>query len=263
MLIDWFTIVAQLINFAILVVALKFLLYDRLMDVMEKRRRSIAQQEAEAEEGAREAEDELARLRKDRRELENQRDEMLEQTRREADERRRQLLQEARAEVQRQEDEWRASVRDHQERLLSDLQRLTGEKAVTVTRRLLADMADRSLQEVLIATLVERVGQIPEDERTAIAESVRSGDTPIVVRSAFDPSAADRENVDKVLGELVGELDRPVRWERDPGLVCGVVLQAGAHTVGWSVEGYLEDVERDFAELLRSESGVGGQESEE
>lgn len=263
MLIDWFTVVAQLVNFAILVVALKFLLYDRLMDAMEKRRASIAQQEAKAEEGAREAEEELTRLRKDRLELESQRDEMLEQTRREADERRRQLLREARAEVEQQEEEWRASVRTRQERLLGDLQRLTGEKAVAVTRRLLADMADRSLQEALTAALVERIGRIPEEERSAIAEAVRSSDAPILVRSAFDPSVADRENVDKVLGELVGELDRPVSWELDPGLVGGIVLQAGARTVGWSVEGYLEEVERELAELLRAEVGPAGRESGE
>ena len=38
MLIDWFTVVAQIVNFAILVLALKFLLYDRVTGVMEKRR---------------------------------------------------------------------------------------------------------------------------------------------------------------------------------------------------------------------------------
>lgn len=256
MLIDWFTIVAQLINFLILVVALKYLLYDRLMGVMEKRRRAIAEKEEQAEERTEEAEEELQQLRQDRRNLEKRREGMLEEARRDASQRRRELLKEAREEVDRQEEEWRESIRSRQERLLGDMQRLTGEKAVALTRRLLSDMADQTMEETLIRSLVERIGSIPEEERSGIAESVRSSDSPILVRSAFQPSDAGRQNVDKALRELVGDLERSITWQEDPGLITGVVVQVGPRTVGWSMSGYLDEVEREFADLLRSEVGT-------
>lgn len=254
MLIDWFTVVAQLVNFAILVVALKFLLYDRVVEAMETRRRGIAEREATAEERIREAEEELGRLRRERRELEVRRDEILEEASREADTKRRELLRRARTEVAVQEEEWWESIRSRQRRLLDDLQRLTGEKAVGVSRRLLADMADRSLEEALVAGLAERLVELPAEKQSAIAESVRD-ETSVLVRSSFVPSEAGKETIEKALSELDGGVGRSVHWEQDPELVAGLVISVGAHRIGWSVAGYLEEVEGEFAALLRADRG--------
>ncbi len=263
MLIDWFTVIAQLVNFAILVVALKFLLYDRIIKAMEKRRSSIAEREATAKERTRKAEEELARLREERQELDKKRDEILEDARRQAADKQRELLRQARAEIDRQEQEWRESLRRHQNRLLADLQKLTGEKAVMVSRRLLADLADQSMEEAVVRGLVQRIGEIPDDERTAIAASVGSDDAPIVVRSAFEFSPASRENIGKILSDLVGDPDRSISWEQDPELIAGVVVRLGSRSVGWSVADYLAGVEREFADLLRSEVEPVERESDE
>ncbi|HLU30564.1 MAG TPA: F0F1 ATP synthase subunit delta [Acidimicrobiia bacterium] len=263
MLIDWFTVIAQLINFAILVVALKFLLYDRIIKAMDKRRSSIAQREATAAERIQQAEEELARLRRERRELDKQREEILENARHEAADQRRELLRQARASVDRQAQEWRESLRRHQDRLLADMQKLAGEKAVTVSRRLLADMADRSMEEAMVSGLVQRIGEIPDEDRTAIADSVGSEDAPIVVRSAFELSPASRENIGKILSDLLGDPERSISWEQDPELISGVVVRLGARSVGWTVADYLDDVEREFAALLRSEVEPVERESDE
>ena len=69
MLIDWFTVIAQLINFTILLVALKLLLYDRIVEAMEERRRTIEEQEERAEQARREAEERAEELEEDRHEL--------------------------------------------------------------------------------------------------------------------------------------------------------------------------------------------------
>lgn len=128
MLIDWFTVFAQLLNFAILVVALKFLLYDRIVKAMDQRRRTIAEQESSAAALAREAEEELARLRAERRELDRTREEILDEARAQAAAQQRKLLQQAREDVDRQAQEWRESLRNHQHALLSHLQRTTGRR---------------------------------------------------------------------------------------------------------------------------------------
>jgi len=258
MLIDWFTVVAQIVNFAILVLALKFLLYDRVTGVMEKRRLAIAEREREAKERTEAAQAELAALRRERRELEKLREELLDEARREAGERRRLLLRQAREEVEQQAEEWRESLRRQHERLLTDIQRLTGEKVVNVSSRLLADMAGQSLEDALISGFVDRIEQLSEDERAAIGEEVQRNGGPLMVVTSLEPSDTNRATVDKALRLLVGDTDRPIRWERDDELISGIVVQVGARTLGWSVAGYLAELEDDFAELFTRRVSTGG-----
>ncbi|MEX2132494.1 MAG: F0F1 ATP synthase subunit delta [Acidimicrobiia bacterium] len=255
MLIDWFTIVAQLINFAILVVALKFLLYDRLSEAVAQRGRSIAEKERLAEERSQEAVEKSEELDRERRELDAQRDEILDKASREARDKRRQLLAEVREEVATQEKEWKESVRSRQDRLLTELQRLTGEKAVAISRRLLQDLTKASMEPALVEGLVEQIDALPPAERQAIAEGLGTNDRRILVQSAFELSDESRQRISEVVDELVGDPEEAIIWELEPDLIAGVVLQIGSQTVGWTMSGYLDELEREFADVLHS--GIG------
>lgn len=255
MLIDWFTIVAQLINFAILVVALKFLLYDRLSEAVAQRGRSIAEKERLAEERSQEAAEKTEELDREHRELDAQRDEILDEASREARDKRRQLLEEVKEEVAIQEKEWRESVRARQDRLLTDLQRLTGEKAVAISRRLLQDLTKASMEPALVEGLVERIAALPSEARQAIAEGLTTNDRRILVQSAFELSDESRQIISEIVDELVGDPEEAIVWELEPALIAGVVLQIGSQTVGWTMSGYLDDLEREFADVLHS--GIG------
>ena len=146
MLIDWFTVVAQLVNFLILLTVLKFLLYDRILETMDQRRERFVEREAETERMLSEAADEAERIRADREDLEANWEEMISEARSEAAERRRELLEEARSQVEVREAQWMESLRDSQERLLDQLQRETGERAIEVTRHAVRDLADAELE---------------------------------------------------------------------------------------------------------------------
>lgn len=60
MLIDWFTVVAQIINFLILVFLLKHFLYGRIINAMDQREARITSRLEEAETQRKEAENEAA-----------------------------------------------------------------------------------------------------------------------------------------------------------------------------------------------------------
>lgn len=255
MLIDWFTIVAQLINFAILVVALKYLLYDRVVEKMEERRNAIADREKRARQMSDEATEEAERLEGRRRELEMSRDDILDAARREADDYRRVLLAEARQVVEAQELEWKQSVRSRRERLLAELQRTTGEKAIAISRRLLRDLADAEMEQEVIRRFLDSVGDPATGEREEVIDALRAVETPLLVRTAFEISDEGREQIRKGLRELIEDPGREIEWERDPGLIGGIVIAAGARTVGWTVETYLDDLERAFDELIREHVG--------
>ncbi len=256
MLIDWFTIVAQLINFAILVVALKYLLYDRIVEKMEERRSAIAGREERARSLTEEATEETQRLEEQRRELDRSRDDILDEARREADELHRQLLAEARQDVEGQELEWRQSVRSRRERLLAELQRITGEKAIAISRRVLRDLADAGMEQEVVRRFLDRVSDVPDGERKEMVEALRADGSPLLVRTAFEISDEGWEPIRKGLRELIGDPDREIEWEQDPELIGGIVIAAGARTVGWTMDTYLDGLERAFDELIHEHVGA-------
>ena len=64
MLIDWFTVIAQIINFLVLVALLKRFLYGRIIKAMDQREEKIAFRLADAERKRNEAEQEAQAYRK-------------------------------------------------------------------------------------------------------------------------------------------------------------------------------------------------------
>ena len=93
MLIDWFTVVAQIVNFLVLVALLKHFLYGRLIEAIDDRENRIARRLAEAGEKNKEAERRVEEMRAQAAEQERQRAEMLAQAQHEADDRRNEMIQ--------------------------------------------------------------------------------------------------------------------------------------------------------------------------
>ncbi|HOP36238.1 MAG TPA: hypothetical protein PL090_07925, partial [Syntrophales bacterium] len=121
MLIDWFTVAAQILNFLILVFLLKHFLYDRIIGAMDERERKIRGRLEDAEEKKREREEEAETYRRKNRELEDKRKEILDAARDEAEEKRKELVRQARENVESLRTQWRESLQREQESFLGEL----------------------------------------------------------------------------------------------------------------------------------------------
>lgn len=252
MLIDWFTVVAQLVNFLILLVALKFLLYDRVLEAMDQRRRRFVEREAETERLLSEAADEAERIRADRKDLEANWEEMISEARSEAADRRRELLEEARSQVEVREAHWMASLRDSQDRLLDQLQQETGERAIEITRHAVRDLADTDLEVSIVDVFLDRLSELEGADQSEVLAALRAdGRDPVVVRTSFALSDSQRDAVRSTLHRLLADTSREIEWVRDPDLIAGVVIVVGARTIGWTIDTYLAAVRAGFAEILR------------
>ena len=237
MLIDWFTVVAQLINFVILLVALKFLLFDRIVEAMNERRDHIEERRREAEERSAEAEEEAERLQRERREFESERDELIDEARREAESRRHELIEEARRQVDEQEQQWLEALRRKQDRLARHLQRQAGQQVVEATRRVLADLADADLEDAVVAGFVRSIERLDDEEREAVADSLASIDGAALIRTGFELSESRRESVREALRRLTGDDGPEFEWERDSAIMAGIQVETEVARIGWTIDG--------------------------
>jgi F-type H+-transporting ATPase subunit b len=107
MQLDWFTTVAQIVNFLILVALLKRFLYGPIVRAMDSRAAHIAARVREAEDKLAVAEQQTTLYHDRLHELDARRDALLMQAREEAEAQRQHLLEQARQDVQQAQARWR------------------------------------------------------------------------------------------------------------------------------------------------------------
>lgn len=253
MLIDWFTVVAQIVNFLILVVLLKYFLYGRIIKAMDEREQHIAARWHEAEQQQQEAEAEATSYRQQQDELEAKRAELLAQAREDADTQRQELLATARQEVDSLQARWRKAVRDEQDAFLRDLRQRASQQIHAMARRALTDLAHADLEQQMLVAFLDRLQTLEKDTWEALAMAQQDTKQPLVIHSAFALPQEDRQKLQHLLQEHLGEAVT-VRFETAPEVVCGVELQADGRKIAWSLEHYLETLEESLAAAFEEET---------
>jgi F-type H+-transporting ATPase subunit b len=128
--IDYFTIVAQIINFLVLVFLLRHFLYRPVIKAMDEREQKMVSRLKEAEQKIKEADQETETLRRIKRELQDKRQEMLAKVTEEVRVLKTDLTEKGRAEVEASMADWYASIDRHKESILTDLRLRTGEEVM-------------------------------------------------------------------------------------------------------------------------------------
>lgn len=157
--IDWRLLLAQLINFAILLIVLKKLLYKPLMNVLEKRTATIEKslQDAQAI-GERLKETEIMRveiLRKAQRESEH----ILEQAQEIAEKKQQALLEKTRVDVRTIIAQAKEKIESEKSQMLLDAKREIVELVMKTTQAVLGDLLTRDVSREYTTKAIEKVKQ--------------------------------------------------------------------------------------------------------
>ena len=239
MQIDWFTLIAQIVNFLVLVWLLKRFAYGPILRAMDERKERVGSAMREAEAKEKEAETREAEYRKKCDEIEGARDEKLREAEADAEAKRKELTEAARKDVDEKRAQWHKALENEKAAFVKQLRRDAGERVYEAIRDALSDLAGADLEQRIVDVFVEKVRGLPEAERREIAEA--AGDaTGAEVRTAFSLSDAQREAVRKALTESM-DIDG-TSFETDDDLVAGIEVRAGGRKVAWSIREYLEEV---------------------
>ncbi len=249
MQIDYFTTLAQMVNFLILLLLLKYLLYAPVLKLMDERERVIASRLEEAEEKKRAAEEEAEFYRKKRQEISAEHEEMLIKAKEDAKNFKADLEKKAEAEVEREKAEWYGAVESSKKAFLDDLRERTGRQVYAISRRVLRDLADEELEKQMIRTFVERLEEMEDSERGAFKEFYKYPEGIVLVRSAFEIPEGVQEKIKEVLRDRTGA-DLRVHFEIDEDLISGMQISARNAEISWSIAGYLDSLEADFSRVI-------------
>ncbi len=249
MLIDWFTVVAQIINFLILMALLKYFLYDRILRAMDEREQHLASLHLQAETKELEAAQEADSHRQAIQKLEKERAQILTQARQAADQHQQELIQQARQEVDDTRRNWNESIEHEQSAFLEDLRQRTVTQVYEIARRALKDLANEDFEQHLVKVFLSRLDKIEESHWTHLHESIPNGQTHLEVHSAFPLSPIIEKKIVSALQERLGET-MDVTFNVSSSIIGGIELKGAGHTVAWNLEEYLDSLHDHVTQAL-------------
>jgi F-type H+-transporting ATPase subunit b len=249
MLIDWFTVIAQAINFLILVWLMKRFLYRPILRAIDEREKKIAAELADADAKRVEAKQERDEYVRKNAELDQQREELIRKATNEAELLRQRLIQEARQAADEFSAKRQESMQSEARNLNQALLQRTQQEVFSIARKTLVDLAGTSLEERMSEAFTERLRDINSPAKTELADAVTSDVEPAVIRSAFPLPAKQREAIQQAIDETF-ETEVRVLFETAPEIVSGIELTAGGKKLAWSIADYLTSLETGVGELL-------------
>jgi F-type H+-transporting ATPase subunit b len=250
MLIDWFTVGAQVLNFLILVWLLKHFLYKPILNAIDAREKRIAAELADADAKKAEAQKERDDFQNKNKAFDEQRSALLGKAAEEAKAERERLLDEARKAADSLRAAQATALRNDQKRLGGEVTRLAKDEVFGIARKTLADLATVSLEERMGEVFTRRLRGMDGKGKELLGAALKSSSEPAVVRSAFDLGAAQKAAIQNALNETFAAEIR-IRFETSPDLISGIELTANGQKVAWSIAEYLVSLEKGVDELLK------------
>lgn len=255
MLIDWFTVGAQALNFLILVWLLKRFLYHPILDAIDAREQRIAAELADAATQQAEAKAEKEKFAHQNAELAKNKAELLKQATAAVDVERQRLLDEARQAATALAAKRQATLQNEAEALHDEIRRKTSQEVFAIAGKALGDLAGITLETRMVEVLVSRLSALSAAEKKALSKALQVSGQPLIVRSTGKLPAEPRQMLESAIQGLFGATPK-IRYETVPELLSGIELSADGHKIGWNIAGYLASLESSIGELLKPATKV-------
>ena len=253
MLIDWFTVAAQAVNFLILVWLMKRFLLKPVTNAIDAREKHIAAELAVADTKKTEAEKERVDFEAKNKDLVDQRAALLVKADADAKAERTRLFDEARKDADGLRAKQAAALQDEQKRLSAEITRMAAGQVVDIARKTLADLATVSLEERVGEVFTRRLRELGGAEKESLGAALKTCSEPAIVRSVFDLPAEQKGAIQNALNETF-HAAVSIQFQTNPDAVCGIELTTNGQKLGWSIDAYLKALDEQVGNLLQAQS---------
>jgi F-type H+-transporting ATPase subunit b len=249
MLIDWFTVGAQLLNFLILVWLLKRFLYKPVLDAIDARETRITAELAKAASKLTDAQKEHDEFLAKNKAFDDERGAVAAKAAAQSAVERESLLKQAHKDA----DELRAAsasaLAADRTRLARQIARLGQREVFAIARKALADLANADLEERMGEVFTRRLRIMDAKAKASLATALHDSASPALLSSSFELPAADQATIQNALNEAFSAEVR-VHFVTAPDAVCGIELTANGQKLAWSIADYLKTLEQKADALL-------------
>lgn len=248
MLIDWFTVIAQIINFLILLAILKYFLFNRISAAMRARKQAIDSAIDDAASKSEQASQELDAYRQKTRDIEEQRARLIEEAEQDARKQGETELEQVRTMAREEQKHFEEALFEKKREVAERLRRLSLSDAAGITRHALMELAESPVEERLVDVFVRRLKDIPEARRKELTAAVRNSGR-LAVKGSFPITAPLRKRLQDAVAEEFPE-GASIEYRQVPDMILGIEMDLNCYKVRWSVDDFIRDVEQGVSNVL-------------
>ena len=256
MQINWFTVIAQILNFLVLVWLMKRYLYKPILDMIDAREKKIAGQLADAKATKSEAKAEQDEFNKKNQVFDQQKKDLMDKAIAEAGVQSQKLLAEAKNNARALQDKLEKAAEDQQADVNHQMEKETEKEVFAITKKVLADLADVDFEAQSVHTFIKRINGIKETEKATFIKALHSASGPILVQSAFDLPEKQQTEIKSAVTKMLGS-QPSFEFKTAPGLIGGIELTTKGYTLGWSIAAYVNSFEKSIGEAGKQKPVTG------
>ena len=249
MLIDWFTVAAQAVNFLVLVWLLQHFLYKPILTALDAREQKIAATLASAAARQTDAQSSCDELTGKLKAFDDGHAARLAQSTLEVQQAREHLLDAARREASDLVAKQRSTLGADATSLTDRMARLATAEVFSIARKAFNDLASADLEERLGGVFTQRLRQMSQEAKAAFAAALEQSGMHAVVRTRSAMRDGDRATLRNAVNETFSA-DVHLEFETAPADDYGIDLSAGGQRLAWGLQAYLKAFQEKAQALM-------------
>lgn len=249
MLVDWFTVIAQIFNFLVLAGLLKHFLYQPILKAIDDRETKILAQITEAEQQKTETQQEKELYQKKNQTFDDMKQEHLTQALEEIKLEQQKLREEAQQEVETFRVIQNQQIKTEYLKLKQSIQENIQKEVLGMTQKALKDLANSKLETQIIDVFLERQSR-EKNFKKQLNLSNQAQPLMVQINSSFKLSPLQRTAITESIQQNITRESELVFNEKHPTLLCGIELIFNGQKMSWNIKDYLGDLEKNLASLV-------------
>lgn len=250
MKINWFTVIAQVINFLVLVWLLKRFLYKPILKAIDEREKKIAAQIKDADDKKAAAIKEQDDFKKKNDDFDQQKKELMDKAVADTNAEKNKLLEAAKNDANTLRSDLEKATKENQENQNIEIEQKIQKEVFAITRKALTDIASLSLEEQSVNTFIKRLNDSKDEEKKQFADAFKSNANAILVRSVFDLPEKQKGEINNAVDTILGTKTQ-LQFKTTPELISGIELTTNGYKLAWSFSEYLNSLEKNITEKMK------------
>lgn len=252
MKIDWFTVIAQALNFLILLWLLKKFLYKPILNAVNEREKKITDELKDANSKKAAAQKEKDDFTKKNEDFDSKKATLLDKAVADADTEKQQLVAAAKKDANALGVAMKKTFKEQQEQDKKEDAQNTQLQVFAIARKALTDIASVSLEEQSVASFIKHLKAAKAKEKQQFIDAFKANENAILVRSAFDlPKKQQGELTDEVNKLLSTKTE--LQFKTTPELISGIELSTNGYKMAWSFSEYLSALQKNISKEIKEQ----------
>jgi F-type H+-transporting ATPase subunit b len=255
MKVDWFTVIAQVINFLLLVWLLKRFLYKPILNAIDKRENKIKSQLQDAETKKIEAKREQEEFKQKNDDFDERKKGLMEKAVEESKTAGEKLLEEVRKAANDLDIKLKKSAQETLKNTNKEIAQQTQREVFAISRKVLMDLSGVSLEEQSVAVFINKLSELNEAEKKQFLSSFKSNSNEVLIKSAFELPNKQQDEIKKAIDEIL-EAKGKYEFKVNAEVINGIELTANGYKLAWSISAYINAIEKSITETIREDPSI-------